>query len=152
MRIEKNSGCIHMQCYRCKTDFCWCCMGKLSDHQQWYKICPQLPYSKCVNVMVTLVVVILMPIILLIVPILYSFMVGFYYAPTWILRRLKRKKRINSPCVRWTLALVISFLVLLPLSIVLSAVVALLLVVLGTLPAWFLCFSYLWRLTTNEFT
>ncbi|CAL1266529.1 unnamed protein product [Larinioides sclopetarius] len=25
--IEKNGGCNHMQCYSCKFDFCWMCLG-----------------------------------------------------------------------------------------------------------------------------
>lgn len=31
-RIEKNSGCNHMTCQRCKHEFCWICMGDWSDH------------------------------------------------------------------------------------------------------------------------
>ena len=84
-----------MQCYRCKTDFCWCCMGKLSEHQKWYKVCPELPYSKCTNVMITLVVMLLMPVLLILVPILFSLMVGLYHAPNWINRVLKRRKRVT---------------------------------------------------------
>jgi len=31
-RIEKNQGCNHMTCQRCKHEFCWICMGDWSDH------------------------------------------------------------------------------------------------------------------------
>eukprot|EP00980_Cylindrotheca_fusiformis_P007356 scaffold1525_cov142-Cylindrotheca_fusiformis.AAC.156 len=31
-RIEKNSGCNHMTCQRCRHEFCWICMGDWSDH------------------------------------------------------------------------------------------------------------------------
>mmetsp|Transcript_7109 Transcript_7109/g.27237 ORF Transcript_7109/g.27237 Transcript_7109/m.27237 type:complete len:504 (-) Transcript_7109:214-1725(-) len=31
-RIEKNQGCNHMTCSRCKHEFCWICMGSWSDH------------------------------------------------------------------------------------------------------------------------
>lgn len=31
-RIEKNQGCNHMVCQKCKHEFCWICMGLWSDH------------------------------------------------------------------------------------------------------------------------
>ncbi|TPX51356.1 hypothetical protein SeLEV6574_g00333 [Synchytrium endobioticum] len=35
--IEKNGGCNHMTCKRCKHEFCWVCMGPWVDHgTQWY--------------------------------------------------------------------------------------------------------------------
>jgi len=30
--IEKNKGCNHMTCYKCKHDFCWICLGPWSTH------------------------------------------------------------------------------------------------------------------------
>ncbi|KAL8292392.1 hypothetical protein RQP46_001004 [Phenoliferia psychrophenolica] len=35
--IEKNGGCNHMTCKKCKYEFCWVCMGVWSDHgTSWY--------------------------------------------------------------------------------------------------------------------
>jgi len=35
--IEKNGGCNHMTCKKCKNEFCWVCMGPWSEHgNQWY--------------------------------------------------------------------------------------------------------------------
>lgn len=35
--IEKNGGCNHMSCRKCKHEFCWMCMGLWSEHgTSWY--------------------------------------------------------------------------------------------------------------------
>ncbi|KZT04182.1 uncharacterized protein LAESUDRAFT_682939 [Laetiporus sulphureus 93-53] len=35
--IEKNGGCNHMTCKKCKYEFCWVCMGPWSEHgSSWY--------------------------------------------------------------------------------------------------------------------
>lgn len=35
--IEKNGGCNHMTCKKCKYEFCWICMGEWSAHgTSWY--------------------------------------------------------------------------------------------------------------------
>jgi len=34
--IEKNGGCNHMICSKCKHDFCWVCNGPWSEHQDFY--------------------------------------------------------------------------------------------------------------------
>lgn len=31
-RIEKNQGCNHMTCSKCRHEFCWICMGDWSEH------------------------------------------------------------------------------------------------------------------------
>lgn len=37
--IEKNGGCNHMQCFSCKFDFCWICLGDWESHGSEYYEC-----------------------------------------------------------------------------------------------------------------
>lgn len=37
--IEKNGGCNHMQCTKCKFDFCWMCLGDWKAHGSEYYEC-----------------------------------------------------------------------------------------------------------------
>lgn len=32
--IEKNGGCSHMTCGKCKHEFCWNCFGDYKDHDK----------------------------------------------------------------------------------------------------------------------
>jgi ariadne-1 len=32
--IEKYTGCNHMKCTKCKTDFCWLCLAQLNSHME----------------------------------------------------------------------------------------------------------------------
>ncbi|CAJ0931469.1 unnamed protein product, partial [Mesorhabditis belari] len=37
--IEKNGGCNHMQCAKCKHHFCWMCFGDWKSHGSEYYVC-----------------------------------------------------------------------------------------------------------------
>ncbi|TYJ57089.1 hypothetical protein B9479_002190 [Cryptococcus floricola] len=37
--IEKNGGCNHMTCKKCKWEFCWVCMGPWTEHGTAYYQC-----------------------------------------------------------------------------------------------------------------
>ncbi len=40
--IQKNGGCEHMQCSRCKYEFCWLCLGPFFSykHEKTGFVCP----------------------------------------------------------------------------------------------------------------
>ncbi|KAL4512430.1 hypothetical protein ABPG72_005432 [Tetrahymena utriculariae] len=35
--IEKNQGCMHMNCKQCQHHFCWICLGDWKGHNDYYK-------------------------------------------------------------------------------------------------------------------
>lgn len=37
--IEKNGGCNHMTCRKCRYEFCWVCMGDWAKHKREYYNC-----------------------------------------------------------------------------------------------------------------
>ncbi|XP_071960172.1 potential E3 ubiquitin-protein ligase ariadne-2-like [Antedon mediterranea] len=53
--IEKNGGCNHMQCSKCKHDFCWMCLGDWKNHGSEYYECSRYKENpnisnECANV------------------------------------------------------------------------------------------------------
>lgn len=38
-QIEKNGGCNHMTCRKCRFEFCWICLGEWVNHQSTYWKC-----------------------------------------------------------------------------------------------------------------
>eukprot|EP00854_Cymbomonas_tetramitiformis_P009463 gene9463-11214_t len=46
--IEKNGGCNHMTCKKCKHHFCWVCLGDWSSHNDYYS-CNKFDPEKLAN-------------------------------------------------------------------------------------------------------
>jgi ariadne-1 len=47
--IEKNGGCNHMSCRKCRFQFCWVCMGDWNQHQRDFYNCSRFDESKMVE-------------------------------------------------------------------------------------------------------
>ena len=45
--IEKNDGCNHMKCKKCKYDFCYVCLNAWSQHPHAYFSCPLMKCPLC---------------------------------------------------------------------------------------------------------
>ena len=78
IRIEKNGGCPHMQCFKCKYDFGWCCMQNIRKHHKWYGLCPHLPFNLCVKILLVLLGMIFMPVIFTLGPLGFAFYLTGY--------------------------------------------------------------------------
>lgn len=47
--IEKSGGCNHMQCYKCRYDFCWMCLGDWASHGSSYYDCSKYKENPNLN-------------------------------------------------------------------------------------------------------
>ena len=47
--IEKNGGCNHMTCKKCKYEFCWVCSGPWSEHGTGYYQCNRFDNEESVK-------------------------------------------------------------------------------------------------------
>ena len=139
-----------MHCTRCNTGFCWSCMETDKVHDSrcgGFAFCPRLPYSMCVNLLITVIAFILCPIFMILGPIIFSVYLSLYQVP----RELKSKFKYDCDCGRcaakfW--AYLIGIL-LTPIFLALAIPVSALLLVFGTLAFWFCCVAYLCILTKN---
>ena len=146
---EKGEGCMNMVCFRCKTNFCWSCMIPLDEHdKKWYLKCPKLPYSMCTNILLTLLVIIFLPLLLLFVPLVHGLMLGVKDWSPLVLEWLEMKG--VPQCMSGPLAYVVCVHFVIPTCLVIGLIVSAFLLVFGSIPIWFLCWTYLLRLLSLQ--
>jgi len=130
-----------MSCQRCGFYFCWCCMGSLDNHQRWYMLCPELPFSLCGNLLVTFLFIVFLPAIIVIGPaIAIIFYTGIYYP----YRALKYGG--GNRCCRFTLFL-LCFLILMPICLALGMLAVLVANVFALIPLYYYSIHFFVRLS-----
>jgi len=142
-----------MNCQRCHFDFCWCCMGKFSTHNRWYALCPKLPFSICVNIILVLLAIILMPVIFTLGPL----GAAFYYYVVFSIKcatccycfKHYRYQGGWRECLDTMLWLLFGLLIILPINLALAALATGLLLAFGTIPGLYYGIVFIIRVIYN---
>jgi len=141
-RTEKNDGCNHMTCHRCRNNWCWICGQTINElHYEQTRIftgCPGLQFVGAQPWKLSLIMIsafILNPIVFAVGPIVYGF--GYSFVLTWkitdrILRAGGCMRNCCACCCVAPWLYLILLAVLLPILTALGAVAAGLLVAIGS--------------------
>ena len=127
-----------MECVRCGAVFCWCCMKDYrgGEHNKWYRVCPNLPFSYCVNLIINLLFIIFLPVILILgslgVILCWTLCIIPFH---WSIRKPGGKCRF---VVCW----LICILILTPLAIAIGMPIAAILSAIAILPLYFLSIAF----------
>ena len=128
-----------MVCERCQYSFCWGCMRELNNsHRKWYRLCPEIPYSYCTNMLMTILFFIFLPVIVFVCPILAAIVNVGCLLPCALNRR-------NGKCCKIVTHLIF-FLLLMPLAVALAAVAAALVGAVVIIPLYYYTLLHLFRL------
>ena len=142
-----------MNCQRCHFDFCWCCMGNYRTHNRWFALCPNLPFSICVNIILVLLAMIFMPVIFTLGPLGAAFYYYFDFsikcAKCFLCCRRSRYQRDWKYCLNIMLWLILGLLIILPINLTLAALASGLLLALATIPGLYYGIAYIIRVIYN---
>ena len=143
-----------MNCSRCKTGFCWSCMGTDEDHDKRcggcpIPLCPRLPHAMCINLLITFAAILLCPLVFALGPIIAALGYGLIFAPIQMYDAWKYGCCRNTRCLGALLAILTGWLLVLPICLTLAIIFASLACTIGTVVFWFCSFSYLIILTKN---
>ena len=143
-----------MECLRCNYDFCWSCMSKEGSCDiNGFPLCPRLPFSMCANVTITIVAFLLAPIVLALGPLIA--VIGWIFILPYKVYQGNKYKfcGYRRNCLQKTCCIIasvlVSWIILLPLVIILAIFVSALAGTIGTIVFEILCIVYIFRLTKN---
>ena len=117
-------------------------MRKLDDeHQRWYQKCPNLPFSYCANLIITLLFIIFLPAVLLIVPLIAILWFTIILTPKYV----HRVSGGTGCCGKVAIRLA-CILILMPLALVFGMAIVAILAAIAIIPLYLLSISFLVRL------
>ena len=128
-------------------------MGEYSTHNRWYALCPNLPFSICVNIIIVLLAMIFMPVIFTLGPLgaAFYYCFGFCYHLAKNCNCFKTHRR-QGGC-RFYLDLILwelfGLVIILPLFLALAALASGLLIAIATIPGLYYGFAYIIRVIYN---
>ena len=129
-----------MICFRCHYNFCWCCMGpRTTGHNTWYKLCPNLPFSLCVNLIVTFLFIILLPAVITVGPLL---VICAYSCIVWPYE-ITRRCSLTCKILVWLIFLLILF----PLAVALGMTAVVIADAFAIVPLYYYSISFFIRLS-----
>ena len=110
-----------------------------TDHQTWYRICPELPFSLCGNLLVTFLFIIFLPAIIVIGPALaIIYFVGCYW-PYWALK--------YSNCCCRIACWLFCFFIVMPICLALGMAAALIADAFALIPLYYYSIHFFVRLS-----
>lgn len=142
--VTRTDGCLHVLCPRCQYAFCWSCMGPLSRHSKCHRLCPELPWSMGVNIALSLLFLINLPLILSLGPLLYTLYMAICNGipETYRFFRGAKKCRCFSAFI---MTLLISLIAIIPGSLLGGTLASAIITAVGIIPLTFWTISYLLR-------
>ena len=66
MKLQKNGGCPHMRCTKCKYEFCWNCLGSYKGYRHVDNYTCELVTSARVSLNFTIILSLILKILVLI--------------------------------------------------------------------------------------
>ena len=121
-------------------------MGELNDtHSTWYKICPELPFSLCANLIITFLFIVFLPLVITLGPLLWIIGATAFYLPYEIFRGGCH----GSIClgIVKTIGALLCVLVVMPIAVALGMTAVAIADAFAILPLYYYSISYFVRLS-----
>ena len=129
-----------MTCQRCGYDFCWTCMGQINECRKWYKLCPSLGFSMKINILITVLFILFLPLVITLGP--------FFYIIWFCAISLPEATDLHGSrnCVENCICYSLSILLVIPIALAVGMPIVAICDVFLIIPLYILSFSFLVRI------